>query len=198
LREFIGEGGILMKKIAILTMLGILIFACNAKAEPPFSLKMTVPLEPGIVCINIDNMLKYYVDVLGLKLVADAKTPPEMSKKFGATPHGYRIVRLQTPYGERIKLVQPDKNPPQKNPVPEWVYDRQGITYITFVIANMNETVKRLKDNGVKMVSPDPVEVRPGVFALYTLDPEGNYVEFVEYPDVSAYRPDLYKWRQFF
>ena len=62
-----------------------------------------------------------------------------------------------------------------------------------FVIANMNETVKRLKEYGVKLISPEPIEVRPGVFALYTLDPEGNYVEFVEYPDVPSYRPDLFK-----
>ena len=92
-----------MTKIAMLSVLGLLIMTFNASAQTSFSLKMTVPLEPGIVCINIDRMLKYYVDVLGLKLVADAKTPPELSKKFGATPYGYRIVRLQTPYGERIK-----------------------------------------------------------------------------------------------
>jgi len=192
------KGGKEMKKIAFLVFVGLLIMAFNANAQQSFSLKMTVPLEPGIVCINIDRMLKYYVDILGLKLVADAKTPPELSKKFGATPYGYRIVRLQTPYGERLKLVQPNQNPPKQNPVPEWVYERQGITYLTFVIANMSETVKRLKEHGVKLISPEPIEVRPGVFAFYTLDPEGNYVEFVEYPDVPSYRPDLFKWRQFF
>lgn len=169
----------------------------NANAQQSFSLKMVVPLEPGIVCVDIDRMLKFYAGVLGLKLVADAQTPPEMSKKFGATPDGYRIVRLQTPYGERIKLVQP-KVPPKQNSVPQWVYERQGFTYLTFVIADMNEVVKRLKENDVKFISPEPVEVRKGVFAMYVLDPEGNYVEFVEYPDVSSYRPDLFKWRQFF
>jgi catechol 2,3-dioxygenase-like lactoylglutathione lyase family enzyme len=187
-----------MKKIIVMAIVGILVVAFTASAEQPFSLKMTVPLEPGIVCIDMDRMIKYYVDVLGLKLVADAKTPPELSSKFGATPHGYRIVRLQTPYGERIKLVQPDQDPPKQNPVPAWVYQRQGIGYLTFVIANIKETVERLKGHGVKTISPEPVEVRPGVFAIYTLDPEGNYLEFVEYPDVPSYRPDIYKWRQFF
>ena len=168
-----------------------------AVAQPAWSLKMTVPMEPGIVCIDIDRMLKFYTGVLGLKLVADAQTTPEMSTKFRATPYGYRIVRLQTPYGERIKLVQP-KQPPKQNPVPELVYERQGFAYLTFVIADMSEVVKRLKEYDVKMVAPEPVEVRKGVFALYTLDPEGNFVEFVEYPDVASYRPDLFKWRQFY
>lgn len=90
-----------------------------AKAEPPWSFRMVAPLEPGIVCIDLECMLKFYTEVLGLKLVADAQTTPEMSAKFRATPHGYRIVRLQTPYGERIKLAQP-KVPPVQNAVPEW------------------------------------------------------------------------------
>ena len=57
----------------------------------------------------------------------------------------------------------------------------------------MQGVVKQLRKHGVKMMSEEPVEVRKGVFALYTLDPEGNYIEFVEYPDISAYRPDLFK-----
>ena len=171
--------------------------ASNAPAQSAWSLKMTVPLEPGIVCSDIEPMLAFYTGVLGLKLVADAATTPELSTRLGGTPHGYRIVRLQTPYGERIKLVQPHKDPPTPQPLPKWVYERHGIAYLTFVIADMQDVVKRLKEHGVKLLSDGPIEVRPGVFALYSLDPEGNYVEFVEYPDPSAYRPDLFKWRQF-
>jgi lactoylglutathione lyase len=163
-----------------------------AQTKQPWTLRMVAPLEPGIVCIDIERMLKFYTEVLGLKLVSDAETTPEMSTKFRATPHGYRIIRMQTPYGERVKLVQP-KVAPVPNPVPEWVYQRHGIAYFTFIIDNMSEMVARLKAHKVKLVSDGPVEVRPGVFALYTLDPEGNYVEFVEFPDIAAYRPDLFK-----
>jgi catechol 2,3-dioxygenase-like lactoylglutathione lyase family enzyme len=171
--------------------------APNTPTQQAWSLKMTVPLEPGIVCADIDAMLEFYIGVLGLKLVGDAKTTPELSARFGATPHGYRIVRLQTPYGERIKLVQPNRDAPPPQPVPGWVYERHGLAYLTFVIADMQDVVKRLKTYGVKLLSDGAIEVRPGVFALYSLDPEGNFVEFVEYPDPPAYRPDLFKWRQF-
>jgi catechol 2,3-dioxygenase-like lactoylglutathione lyase family enzyme len=119
-------------------------------------------------------MLEFYTGVLGLKLVGDAKTTPELSARFGATPHGYRIVRLQTPYGERIKLVQPNQDAPTPQPVPRWVYERHGLAYLTFVIAEMQDVVKRLKAHGVKLLSDEPIEVRPRVFALYSLDPEGN------------------------
>ena len=75
-----------------------------AGAQPSWSLKMTVPMELSISTVDIDRMLKYYTEVLGLKLVADVKAGPEMSTRTGATPHGYRIVRLQTPYGERNQV----------------------------------------------------------------------------------------------
>jgi lactoylglutathione lyase len=169
----------------------------NAHSQQSWSLKMVAPLEPGIVCVDIDRMLSFYVGVLGLKLVADAIATPEMSTRVRATPHGFRVVRLQTPYGERIKLVQ-TKVPPRENPVPEWVYERQGFAYITFVIADMQEVVARLQEHGTRLVSEGPVEVRKGLLALHVLDPEGNDVEFVEYSDPVSYRPDLFKWRQFF
>jgi len=46
--------------------------APNSATHQPWSLKMTVPLEPGIVCNNIEAMLEFYTGVLGLKLVGDA------------------------------------------------------------------------------------------------------------------------------
>jgi lactoylglutathione lyase len=167
-------------------------------AAPSWSLKMATPLETGIVCLDIDRMLAFYTDVLGLKLVADAEATPEMSAKFGATPSGFRIVRLQTPYGERIKLVQPKKVLPKQTAAPEFVFERQGTAYITFVIFDIQDVAKRLKDHGIKLMSPEPVEIRKGVIALFAQDPEGNFVEFVEYPDLASYRPDLFKWKQFF
>jgi catechol 2,3-dioxygenase-like lactoylglutathione lyase family enzyme len=144
-------------------------------------LREIAPIEPGIVCIDIERMIRFYTGVLGLKLINDAETTPEMSTKFGTTPEGYRIVRLQTALGQKVKLVQPPV-PPMRNPLPEWVYQRQGIAYLTFVVADVNEVVTRLKEHGVRMVSQGIVEVRKGILAIYTLDPEDNYVEFVEFP----------------
>ena len=164
----------------------------NVEAQQSWSLKMVSPLEAGIVCIDIDRMLDFYTNVLGLKVVADAQTSPEMSAELGATPAGYRIVRLQTPNGERIKLVQA-KVLPKKNQDPKWVFDRQGLAYITFIVADNKEVVARLKEHRVSLVSPEPVEVRKGLTAFMARDPEGNFVEFVEYADIASYRPDLFK-----
>lgn len=165
----------------------------NVHAKESWSLKMVSPLEPGIVCIDLDRMLKFYTEVLGLTFATDAEASAEMSTEFGTGPHGFRIIRLQTPYGERIKLIQPKKVVLQQNPVPEWVFERQGITYITFVIANVQEVAVRLKQFGVGVMSKDPVEIRKGITAIFAKDPEGNFLEFVEYADLASYRPDLFK-----
>ena len=154
---------------------------------------MVSPLEPGIVCIDIERMLDFYTEVLGLKFVSDAEAFAEMSTKFGTGPHGFRIIRLQTPYGERIKLVQPKKTSLQQNQVPKWVFERQGIAYLTFVIVDVNEVTTRLKKYGVGLFSDGPIEIRDGITAVFARDPEGNFIEFVEYADLASYRADLLK-----
>jgi len=161
-------------------------------------MKMTTPLEIGIVVHDMQPMIDFYVNVIGLKVVGDHKAVAAKSSDVGTTPHGYRVVRMQTPYGERIKLAQPDKDAPAPAPASKWVYHRPGICYITFVIADMPEMVKKLKEHGVKMISQEPVEVRSGITCLNVQDPEGNFVEFVEHADVQSYRPDVFKWKQFF
>jgi predicted enzyme related to lactoylglutathione lyase len=92
-----------------------------------------------------------------------------------------------------VRLIQVGK-PPKPNEVPRYIFERHGLIYISFLVADLEGVVKRLKENGVKLVSGDQkIEVRPGVFVVYALDPEGNYVEFLEYPDIASYRRDLYK-----
>jgi catechol 2,3-dioxygenase-like lactoylglutathione lyase family enzyme len=165
--------------------------AAPSNAAQTWQLKMTAPLEVGIVCVDLDRMLKFYTEVVGLKKVADAETSPEMSKLARSAPNGYRIVRMQTPNGERIKLIQPKVESPKQAPVPEWAFLRAGVAFNTFLVDDMDAVVAQLRANKVKFVSENAIQVRPGVFALLVVDPEGNYVEFVRYPDIAAYRPDL-------
>ena len=168
----------------------------NTQLKGSWSLKMVSPLEPGIVCLDIDRMLDFYTGVLGLEFVSDAEASAEMSTEFGTSPYGFRIIRLQTPYGERIKLVQPKTVLPKQSHVPDWVFEGQGIAYITFIIADVHEVAGRLKKHRVEFMSKEPVEIRKGITAIFAKDPEGNFVEFVEYADLVSYRPDLFKERE--
>ena len=165
----------------------------DINTKSPWTLKMLAPLEPGIVCQDLDRMIDFYIRVIGLQLVSDAQTPPDLSERFGTTPHGYRIVRLQTPYGERIKFVRPHHHAPEPEAHPKWIYDRHGLSYLTFVIPDIKDAIAHLRKHKVVLASEEAVEVRPGLLAIYFLDPEENYVEFVEYPDIASYRPDLFQ-----
>jgi lactoylglutathione lyase len=153
---------------------------------------MVSPLEPGIVCVDIERMLRFYTEVLGLKFASDAEASAEMSTEFGTGPDGFRIIRLQTSYGERIKLVQPKRMTLQSSPIPDWVFARQGIAYLTFIVDDVVEVTDHLKAHNVKMMSDGPVEIRKGITAIFTCDPEGNFLEFVQYADLASYRPDLF------
>jgi len=164
----------------------------NMEPDRSWSLKMVAPLEPGIVCIDIDRMLAFYTEVLGLTFASDAEATAEMSTEFGTSPNGFRIIRLQTPYGERIKLVQPKKKVLEQSAVPDWVFEGQGIAYITFIIADVHEVAARLQRHQVPVMSKGPVEIRKGITAIFAKDPEGNFVEFVQYADLASYRRDLF------
>jgi catechol 2,3-dioxygenase-like lactoylglutathione lyase family enzyme len=167
-------------------------------AQAAWSLKMTAPLEVAMSVNDMDKMLNFYTEILGFKKVGDAKVPPEMTKKTGQSAHGLRAVRLATPYGEWIRLIQTG-NPPKAGEVPQYIFDKQGLVYISFLVTDIDGILKRLKENGVKLLSGDTkIEVRPGLFIVYASDPEGNCIEFLEVPDVGAYRPDLFKYRTFY
>lgn len=145
--------------------------------SPPHILK---PVEPGIVCLDIERMLAYYTQVLGLHVVGDAPTAPELSARFGASPEGYRIIRLESPEGFRVKLLQPVIPAEPRTPT-DWVQQRAGLAYLTFVVSDLDGVVAWLQEHGVRMVGKSIVEIRAGIRAIYTRDPEDNYLEFIEY-----------------
>jgi lactoylglutathione lyase len=135
--------------------------------EPPaWVLKMVAPLEPGIVCADLKSMLHFYTEVLGFVMVSDAEATADMSAQFGASPAGYRIVRLQTPYGERIKLVMTKAPTEIQRELREWIFAQCGLTYLTFVVADVHAVAARLREHDVRLINQEPLEVRPGFQAF--------------------------------
>lgn len=155
------------------------------------ALHMTVPMEVGICCADLDALLAFYTDVVGLTLVNRVAVPADKARATGLTQHGYEVARLQTPYGERIKLLQPGAAP-EAAARGAAILDRQGSTYLTFIVRDLAGVVRDLQSKGVAFDSePAPMEVRPGTWLAFFRDPEGNVLELVEYDDPAAYRPDL-------
>ena len=154
-------------------------------------MKMVAPLEVGLCCADLDALAAFYVEVLGFTQVNVIDVPAENAARTMLCNCAYRVARLQSPYGERVKLLQPAV-PAVPRAAPARILDERNTAYLTFIVDDLRSMLARLLDSGIDVITgPEMVEVRPGTFLVFARDPEGNILEFVEYADIVAYRPDL-------
>lgn len=156
-------------------------------------MRMTAPLEVAIVVEKIERVLPFYTDSLGLGLVEVIEVAGEKAKQLSLTQGSYRLARLQTPAGERVRLVQPSVAP--KAPAPFFnTLDVRTTSFLAFFVADLDQILARLRqDPGATLLSGlRPVTVRPGLQTVFVKDPEGNVVELSQDDNIEDYRPDLY------
>ncbi|MSQ21299.1 MAG: VOC family protein [Betaproteobacteria bacterium] len=152
-------------------------------------MKMTAPLEVGICVADLARAMAFYEGVLALKKISAIDLNEHGSQMSGLGTSGYRVVRLQTSYGERIKLVCPI-GPPERPGPAATPSSRTGLAYVTFLVDDIDAMVKCCERAGSASVK-GIVELRPGVRMALVPDPEGNFIEFAQYDSIGAYRPDL-------
>ncbi len=154
-------------------------------------MKMLAPLEIAISCNGLDRMIEFYTDILGCRVINVIDMPAEKARVIPLATAGYRVARLQTTNGERIKFLEPVA---ERTPVPKTdeVMMREHAFYITFIVDDLNALLQVLKSKNVPVLQGyKKVEARPGFFLAFATDPEGNVIEFNEYADLASYRPDL-------
>ncbi len=154
-------------------------------------MQMAAPLEIAISCQDLDRMVDFYTGILGCQVINVIDMPPEKAKAIPLARAGYRVARLQTTGGERIKLLEPVA---QRATVPKTdeVMMREHAFYITFIVEDLDALLETLKAKGVPVLQGyEKVEARPGFFLAFATDPEGNVIELNQYADLASYRPDL-------
>lgn len=152
-------------------------------------MKLAAPLEVGICVEDLTVMREFYEEALGFVYVSTFDVAPALARDAGMSADGYRIVRLQTSTGERIKLAQPATGP-RRLTAAQPVLERRSIAFLTFIVDDLLATMTRLQARGLELRAGPKLEIRDGVYLAFAEDPEGNLLEFVEYDDVAAYRPD--------
>ena len=152
-------------------------------------MKMSAPMEVGICVADLARMLAFYESVLGMQKISEIGLSDHGAQISGLGAVGYTVVRLQTDYGERIKLMCPTRAPAvaERASTPS---ARTGIGYLTFLVTDLPGEIERLEKAGHPSAK-GIVELRPGVNMALVRDPEGNFVELAEYANIHAYRPDL-------
>ncbi len=151
-------------------------------------MKLVAPLEVGICVENLPEMVDFYRNILGAIYVTTNDVSAEKSTPAGFCATGYQIVRLQLSTGERIKLVRPNEISIAPSHA-DFVLDRRGLVFLTFIIDDLDAMIDELVKAGAPLRSgPKKMEIRDGVYLCFTQDPEGNYIELVEYRDIGEYR----------
>ncbi len=137
----------------------------------------------GFVVRDIEKMVQYYRDTLGLSVVQeiDSKAPPEGNHT--GIPGAHRtIVFMGKPEGEHTLELIHYNEPPS----PDEVHlDRNviGAAHICLNVDDIEQLYKDLSAKGVRFVTPPVfVETPEGAHMglCYSQDPEGNWVEFMQ------------------
>lgn len=148
------------------------------------------PLEIGLCVSDMAASLAFYRDGLGFTVVSDIEQPAETARASGLASCAYRVIRLQAPFGERVKLFQP-RAVAAAGAAPRTPLDAPGFAFLTVIVADIHAALDELGGRLRLDQVPAPVELRPGTWVSLIRDPDGVAVEIVAYDDLTAYRDDL-------
>ena len=142
----------------------------------------------GIVVSNMEQSLKFYHDILCMKIVKDFTDEGEyIDSVLGLSGVHLRMVKLTADDGSMVELLQYISHP-NKPPIKTEIYDL-GCTHIAFTVENLDKEYERLSEKGVKFnckpyVSPDGYAK-----VAFCHDPDGTSIELVEVLNSSANLP---------
>lgn len=153
---------------------------------------IVAPVEIGISCFNIDEMIKFYSSAFSFDLINEISVPANASKGLIFCDAGYRVARLQAPFGERIKLLSPNgPHPGTGKPRKAINILREPHTVFITLIVNDIEAVLNLAITLGATAMGSAVRIRPDLCIAFMQDPEENYIELAQYDNIHLYRPDL-------
>ncbi len=128
---------------------------------------------------NLDTSVKYYRDVLGLKVIDIS----ERSSSFASKATGIPGARLKIAYlsvnncsVELIQYLSP------KGKKIDTSTCNIGSAHLCFNVDKIKELVKRIKEDGGKIIS-EPLKIpggpNKGKLMFYAEDPDSNTLEFI-------------------
>ncbi|MEX0619408.1 MAG: VOC family protein [Pseudohongiellaceae bacterium] len=124
-------------------------------------------IDLGIVTGNSAAMVSFYRDLLGLK-----------EEGIIPMPGGGTMHRLKA--GDSIiKIVETDPAPPEEA-IPGGIRAATGYRYWTITVGNLEQCLEVLRGKDVP-IPVGPKTVRPGVTIAMVVDPDGNWLELIQY-----------------
>ena len=133
----------------------------------------------GIVVKDLEKCLRFWRDVMGLKVVVDFTEEGEFIDTVqGLTGVRVHMIKLEAPDGTLIELLK-DENHPDEPEATRRLCDC-GISHVAFTVADVEASFRTLCDEGCEVLS-DPITSPDGKARLFfARDPEGNLLEMVQ------------------
>ena len=133
----------------------------------------------GIVVSDLERMLKFYRDCLGLKVEREnTESGPYIDKLTGLKDAQVITVKLSIPGGALIELLSFKSS--AKAHTPESQIDNPGFSHISLTVGNIEAEYQRLFDKGIKFISSPQISPKGYAKVAFCRDPEGNLIELVE------------------
>ena len=143
----------------------------------------------NIVVTDLDRMIAFYRDVLGLSLTKRVTISGAwIGSVVGLGDVNADVAYLDFPVGPRIELIRYNA-PTRARPAGIDQPNAPGLRHIAFTVEDIDAIVARIKSAGVhffsdiQQVPTTQVTYAGGVRKrlIYFQDPEGNLLEFCEY-----------------
>lgn len=139
----------------------------------------------GFVVSDIERSLKWYTEVLGLKVEREVR---ELEGEWISAVTGFEKSRMKmvwvgTGDGCSIELDQYITPPGSESPAVQGRNDVRA-SHVGIQVDDVHEEYRRLSQLGVKFAGPPP-EKRPNKYpwakcAAFLQDPDGNWIELLE------------------
>jgi catechol 2,3-dioxygenase-like lactoylglutathione lyase family enzyme len=123
-------------------------------------------VEVGVVTTNIDAMVDFYGNFLGLPHQADLDFPGGSMRRYAIGPNVLKLVTYDVA--------------PAAPAVPGGGRAQAGLRYLTLVVADVTAAARQAAEAGHAIVEP-PTDFAavPGMGWCFVADPDGNWVELV-------------------
>ncbi|MDF0728250.1 VOC family protein [Cytobacillus sp. S13-E01] len=118
----------------------------------------------AIICSNYETSKHFYTEILGFKIIQET---------YRAERNSYKLD-LQVPGGIQIELFT-FPNAPIRPSFPE----AQGLRHLAFKVKDVEEAVKELEEQGIK-VEPIRIDELTGKKFTFFADPDGLPLELYE------------------
>jgi catechol 2,3-dioxygenase-like lactoylglutathione lyase family enzyme len=146
---------------------------------------------------NLDRTVNFYRNVLGFQQVAEHNLAgPEYERLTGLTQANARIARMQlgAEYVDLVEYLNPRgaRMPPDSRSNDHW------FQHVAIIVRNLDEAYARLCCFSVEHASiqpqrlPDWNAAAGGIRAFYFRDPDGHFLEILQFPPEKG----LSKWHE--